>query len=120
MGGVKASAALFEQLGNALKTEAADFTKKIKGLVVFKIDDTTWVLDLKEGGRGEVYQGPVKDNESADLTLTISDTDFVRLVMGKISAQQAFLMRKLKITGSMGMAMKLTPVLEAAQPKGKL
>lgn len=30
MGGVKASAALFEQLGNALKTEAADFTKKIK------------------------------------------------------------------------------------------
>lgn len=59
-----------------------------QGLVVFKIDDTTWVLDLKEGGKGEVYEGPVKGNESADLTLTISDTDFVRLVMGKISAQQ--------------------------------
>lgn len=33
---------------------------------------------------------------------------------------QAFLMRKLKINGSMGMAMKLQPILEAAQPKSKL
>lgn len=56
--------------------------------MVFKIDDSTWVLDLKEGGVGELYEGPVKGDESPDLTLTISDTDFVRLVMGKISAQQ--------------------------------
>lgn len=33
---------------------------------------------------------------------------------------QAFLMRKLKISGSMALAMKLTPVLEAAAPKSKL
>ena len=33
---------------------------------------------------------------------------------------QAFLLRKLKISGSMGMAMKLPAVLEAAQPKSKL
>ncbi len=33
---------------------------------------------------------------------------------------QAFLMRKLKIKGSMGMAMKLQPILDAAQPKAKL
>ncbi len=33
---------------------------------------------------------------------------------------QAFLMRKLKLSGSMGVAMKLTPVLEAAAPKSKL
>lgn len=33
---------------------------------------------------------------------------------------QAFLMRKLKISGSMGMAMKLQPILDAAAPKAKL
>jgi hypothetical protein len=33
---------------------------------------------------------------------------------------QAFLLRKLKISGSMGMAMKLPAVLEAAQPKSKM
>ena len=33
---------------------------------------------------------------------------------------QAFLMRKLKIDGSMGMAMKLQPILDAAQPRSKL
>lgn len=36
------------------------------------------------------------------------------------NALQAFLMRKLKIDGSMGMAMKLQPILDAAQPKSKL
>ena len=33
---------------------------------------------------------------------------------------QAFLMRKLKISGSMAMAMKLQPILDAAAPKAKL
>ena len=33
---------------------------------------------------------------------------------------QAFLMRKLKINGAMGMALKLEPVLSAAQPKAKM
>lgn len=33
---------------------------------------------------------------------------------------QAFLLRKLKIGGSMGMALKLQPILDAAQPKSKM
>ena len=33
------------------------------------------------------------------------------MVMGKLGPQQAFLMRKLKIQGSMGLAMKLQPIL---------
>lgn len=33
---------------------------------------------------------------------------------------QAFLLRKLKIGGSMAMAMKLQPILDAAAPKAKL
>ncbi len=33
---------------------------------------------------------------------------------------QAFLTRKLKLSGGMGMAMKLQPVLDAAAPKAKM
>ena len=33
---------------------------------------------------------------------------------------QAFLLRKLKIGGSMGMALKLQPILDAAAPKSKM
>lgn len=33
---------------------------------------------------------------------------------------QAFLMRKLKISGSMGLALKLQPILDAAAPTAKL
>jgi hypothetical protein len=33
---------------------------------------------------------------------------------------QAFLLRKLKINGSMGLAMKLQPILDAAAPRAKL
>ena len=40
--------------------------------------------------------------------------DRVRLLL------QAFLMRKLKIGGSMGMALKLQPILDAAAPKSKM
>ena len=36
------------------------------------------------------------------------------------AAPQAFLMRKLKIQGSMALAMKLQPILDAAAPKSKL
>ena len=36
------------------------------------------------------------------------------------SHMQAFLMRKLKISGSMGLALKLQPILDAAAPKAKL
>ena len=40
-----------------------------------------------------------------------ADDNFVKLVMGKLGPQQAFLMRKLKIAGSMALAMKLQPIL---------
>ena len=47
-----------------------------------------------------------------------ADDNFVRMVMGKLGPQQAFLMRKLKIQGSMGLAMKLQPSLVRAAGVG--
>lgn len=56
-----------------------------QGLVVFLIDGQHWTLDLREGA-GTVTQGPPIDKP--DLTLTISDDNFAKMVMGKLSPQQ--------------------------------
>lgn len=119
-GEAKASGPLLEQLAKALEADGPALAKKIKGLVVFKIDDSQWTLDLREGVEPALYRGAPKDDEKPDLTLTTSDANFAQLCMGKLNPQQAFLMRKLKISGSMGLAMKLQPILDAAQPKAKL
>lgn len=117
MAPAKNSVPLFAQLGKAMDSQGEELVKKVKGLVHFKIDDSEWSLDLRSG-KGSLSEGP--PSEKADLTITISDDNFVKMVAGKQSPQQAFLLRRLKINGSMGMAMKLQPILDAAAPKSKL
>ena len=90
---------------------------RTQGVVVFSIDGTDWTLDLRQG-EGTLVQGNPSDKE--DIRLTMSDETFVKLVMGKLNPQNAFLMRKLKITGSMALAMKVQTILDLAKPKAKL
>ena len=52
-----------------------------------QIDGTEWTLDLRPG-EGKCYEGPPKGDATADLTLTISDADFAKLVSGKLNPQQ--------------------------------
>ena len=103
--------------GRFLQPTSLPLTDAMQSVVVFKIDGDVWTLDLRPG-KGSLSKGEPSDK--ADLELTMGDTVFVNLVLGKTSSQQAFLMRKLKINGSMGLAMKLQPILDAAAPKSKM
>ncbi len=59
-----------------------------QGIVVFKIDDAEWTLDLRPEATGErLYEGPPKEDK-ADITLTVTDANFAQLVMGKLNPQQ--------------------------------
>ena len=69
-------------------------------------------VDGNDGNDGN--DGGSPSPPEPDLVLTMSGDTFVKLVGKTLSSQQAFLTRKLKIKGSMGMAMKLQPVLDAA------
>jgi putative sterol carrier protein len=84
------------------------------------VDGETWKLDLRKG-KGILYKKKNgEDVDKVDITLTMNGKTFVSLVNGKLGSQQAFLMRKLKIKGSMALAMKLQPILDAAKPVSKL
>ena len=61
-----------------------------------------------KNGAGFVKEG---EHGKADVTITISDSDYVDLVSGKLNPQQAFMGGKLKLKGNMQVAMKLDKVI---------
>jgi putative sterol carrier protein len=48
---------------------------------------------------------------SPDCTLKLSDHNFRKMIMGKLNGTAAFMTGKLKIQGSMGLALKLEGIL---------
>jgi len=85
----------------------ADVVSKIGCSYRFDIDGgaagkKSWVVDLKSG-TGSIKQS----EEKADCIIGIKDDDFVKLMTGKLNAQNAFMEGKLKIKGNMAFAQKL-------------
>uniref|UniRef100_A0A3Q3B2X9 Sterol carrier protein 2b n=1 Tax=Kryptolebias marmoratus TaxID=37003 RepID=A0A3Q3B2X9_KRYMA len=111
---------LWDELEQRLR-EGEQFVKKIGGVFAFKVKDgpngqeATWVVDVKNG-KGCVHND--KDKK-ADCTISMSDTDLLALMTGKMNPQTAFFQGKLKITGNMGLAMKLQS-LQLQPGKAKL
>uniref|UniRef100_A0A665VK35 Sterol carrier protein 2 n=1 Tax=Echeneis naucrates TaxID=173247 RepID=A0A665VK35_ECHNA len=109
---------VFKEIEKRLKEEGEQLVKKMGGVFAFKVKDGpdgkegTWVVDVKSG-KGSVT------NDPADCTISISDTDLLELMTGKLNPQMAFFKGKLKISGNMGMAMKLQN-LQITPGKAKL
>jgi putative sterol carrier protein len=51
------------------------------------------------------------EDKDADCTITISMSDFIAMTKGELDGTTAFMMGKLKVAGNMGIAMKLSSVL---------
>jgi putative sterol carrier protein len=102
------------------KNIAADpsLVNKINGVYQFDValssgEVQKWAVDLKTAP-GSVSKGaPPK----ADCTLALKEEDFVNMLTGKADGQQLFMQGKLKMTGNMGLAMKLGQVVANKQPK---
>uniref|UniRef100_A0A8C9X163 Sterol carrier protein 2 n=1 Tax=Sander lucioperca TaxID=283035 RepID=A0A8C9X163_SANLU len=109
---------VFKEIEKRLQEEGEQLVKKIGGVFAFKVKDgpdgkeATWVVDVKNG-KGSVT------SKKADCTLSLSDGDILDLMTGKLNPQTAFFKGKLKITGNMGIAMKLQN-LQVTPGKAKL
>jgi len=67
-----------------------------------------------------VARGEAPAGKKADVTLSLSDENFGKLVAGKTKAQSLFMSGKLKIKGNVMKATKMEPILAKAQTKAKL
>ncbi|XP_022068467.1 sterol carrier protein 2 [Acanthochromis polyacanthus] len=100
---------VFKEIEKRLQQDGEKLVKKVGGVFAFKVKDgpggreETWVVDVKNG-RGSVSNDPGK---KADCMLSMSDQDLLDLMTGKLNPQTAFFKGTLKISGNMGMAMKL-------------
>ncbi|XP_051956675.1 sterol carrier protein 2-like [Xyrauchen texanus] len=115
------SHAVFQEINKKLQEDGEQFVKKIGGVFAFKVKEgpggkeATWIVDVKNG-KGSVDNDTEK---KADCTFALADSDLLDLMTGKVNPQTAFFQGKLKITGNMGMAMKLQS-LQLQPGKAKL
>ena len=85
--------ATFDALPEA---ERKSHLAKVKGIFQFEVKNTegkvqVWSLDLKETGAVTAAPSP-----KPDITISVSDGDFVDLASGKLNGQKAFMSGKIK------------------------
>ena len=94
---------IFEQMSANVNADAA---KGMNATIQFNLSGDTggnWYVTVKDGG-ATVSQGSAP---SANMTLSMTAQDYVDMIMGKLNGQMAFMSGKLKISGDMGLAMKM-------------
>ncbi|HUY56268.1 MAG TPA: SCP2 sterol-binding domain-containing protein [Candidatus Micrarchaeaceae archaeon] len=89
---------------------AAFQAEKAQGLEsIFQFDIT--------GDQGGQWFATIKDSQcqvtpgtssNANITITIADQNFVKLITGKLDGTMAFMTGKLKLKGDMALAMRLS------------
>src|SRR5215467_9072168 len=84
----------------------ADAAKGMNATIQFNLSGDNggqWYVAIKDG-KADIQKGTAP---SANMTLSMAAQDYVDMIMGKLNGQMAFMSGKLKISGDMGLAMKL-------------
>ncbi|KAG7280964.1 hypothetical protein CRUP_022975, partial [Coryphaenoides rupestris] len=82
---------VFAEIGRRIRDAGPALVQKVQGVFSWDItagDGKTaaqWTIDLSSGA-GALYEGPCRGK--SDLTVTISDADFVALMQGKLDPKQ--------------------------------
>ncbi|XP_041643300.1 peroxisomal multifunctional enzyme type 2 [Cheilinus undulatus] len=113
-GGGLQSDLVFAEIGRRIKDLGPELVKKVNAVFGWEItkdgkSSAQWTIDLKNG-TGSLHEGPYSGK--ADVTLTVSDEDFMEVVQGKLNPQKAFFAGKLKVRGNIMLSQKLEVILK--------
>ncbi|KAK7310523.1 hypothetical protein RJT34_08077 [Clitoria ternatea] len=107
------SDAVFAQMKQHLSTDAGKQLSSKIGLVYqihiapkkLGFDEVVYTVDLK---KGQVTKGPYEGGKP-DASFSFKDEDFVKVALGKMNPQIAFMRGAMKVKGSLSAAQKFTP-----------
>ncbi|XP_047448757.1 peroxisomal multifunctional enzyme type 2 [Mugil cephalus] len=113
-GGGLQSELVFAEIGRRVKEMGSELVRKVNAVFGWEItkngvNAAQWTIDLKNGS-GSLHKGPYSGK--ADVTITVSDEDFMEVVQGKLNPQKAFFSGKLKIRGNIMLSQKLEVILK--------
>lgn len=77
----------------------------------------TWTTDTKHDIA--VYNSEPRNNIKPDCTVTVDDDDFIKIMVGKLNPQRAFIMGKLNVKGNVLLLQKLNTMWTQIQMAGK-
>ncbi|XP_012657749.1 hydroxysteroid dehydrogenase-like protein 2 [Otolemur garnettii] len=114
----KAHAGAVEETFKIVKDSLSDdVVKATQAIYLFELsgeDGGIWFLDLKSKG-GKVGYGEPSDR--ADVVMSMSTEDFVKMFSGKLKPTMAFMSGRLKIKGNMALAIKLEKLMNQMNAK---
>ncbi|KAL4660875.1 peroxisomal multifunctional enzyme type 2 [Arapaima gigas] len=105
---------VFAEIGRRIKDQGPELVKKLNAVFHWEITQggrtaAQWTVDLKSGG-GSLQKGPYSGKP--DITLTLSEEDFMEVLQGKLNPQKAFFAGKLKVRGNIMLSQKLETILK--------
>ena len=105
------AATVFDKMNTQLPTVGKDIVAKVGAVYLWELrekkggDPEFWTVDLKNGN-GKITKG--KEGRP-DATFVMLDSDFMKMINGKLKGQDAFMTGKMKIKGNMAKALKFSP-----------
>lgn len=114
---------LFLVIKNRIQEEL-EYVKKLRVVFQFNITKNgepaaTWTCDTRTTLSGDIYRSAVKPGLKADCILTVDDDDWVKIMVGKLNPQRAFMMSKFKIKGNIMLLQKLHALWFDLRKKGR-
>ncbi|NXT15274.1 HSDL2 protein, partial [Prunella fulvescens] len=94
-----------------------EYVRSTQGVFQFELSGDgggTWYIDLKSKGGSAGFGKPP---ETADVVMSMSSADFVKMFTGKLKPTLAFMTGRLKIKGNMALAIKLEKMLSQLNSK---
>ena len=95
-----------ESLKEMYKSFKPEIAGKLNASYLFDVSGANggkWTLEITNG-KCELKPGA---QSNPTVTISISDQDWLAIHKGKLNSQMAFMMGKLRVSGDMGLAMKL-------------